>query len=106
NAIATVLPGKAARSTLLPRSQALEELALRLGRRPFLERVGGRIALQGPQCSLHLGNDALAFVVDRRPLRGQNLPVLEQVVELLPHFIDLVRWNLGGNVLLEKLVEL
>ena len=71
----------------------------------FLGRVRGGIPLECPQGPLNLCQDVFAVLGDRDALGGQNLPILEQVIEL--RHSDLVqqrRRDSRSNVICEMLL--
>src|SRR5262249_34684347 len=105
----TDLPGSryplAQSSRPRPASQVLEELAA-TGCALFVFCVRGSIALQRPQGPLNVGGDALAFMVDRGAVAGQNLPVFLHVLQLLEEFIHVRTRDLRLNMVLVDLLKL
>src|ERR1700733_12612695 len=65
----------------------------------------GGVALHGPQRPLNIRRDRPAFLADRPALRGQNLPVFEQVFQLLSDFYDLGVREDRRRILLEVFLE-
>ncbi len=84
----------------------LGEFAFRTGGALFLGCIRGRSTLQFPEGRLNICRNALAFLVDRRPLRGQNLPVFFQALKLFQHFIRFRKRDMRLNVVLEDFLKL
>src|ERR1700737_1796983 len=64
---------------------------------PFPRRPRRRIALQSPQGPLNIRGDTFAFLVERRPERGENLPVFSQDFQLFQHLIDLRKGEMRSD---------
>ena len=97
-----VSPGNACkfREALSLERSGLQALA------PLSLAIKRSIAPQCPQGSLDLGTHYFAFLKNRHAVRGENLSVFEQVIELIRNLVHLWKWDTIANLVLKKLVEL
>ena len=89
-----------------PAADVLEKLAFGDAGVLFVAGIRSGIALQSSQSRMNIGSDALAFMVDRHAVPGQNLPVFLHVFQLREYLIHPGTRDLRLNVVLVELLEL